>query len=1337
MSKKNIQNTFQKLINKKKWRKLTAAIALVVFGTTYLSVAPDAITMESPSTVESSSEIQIPLIQDQKIICKAWNQDCEQINVEDVITDVIEEVDKPVEPVVEEVEEPVAEEAVEEPVVEEEVEESVAEEAVEEPVVEEVEEPVVEEVEEPVINRLSTRMAVAPRAAATPTGVDFGEFIPKDDPKTTANESGLKLYVYEAGKWVETTTFEHGDKVKVSIDYAVKVPSGENYDQIFYQIPEGIICPEKEESGSVDKDGHEVGTYVIDTTGLITIQFTDGEYKIDTTENYNGKLEFQGIVNVDEDKQDQVVTFDNQEFSFDFNDPEPDDTQEPDITTNKECTGKNNSNYKYQITVHSDKGTNGESVTIEDQFLINNGGVDAAYVAESFKVQKILSNGTSITVNGSDYQIVIDNSKNPSEFKIEGLPFLNKGESYQVQYEAEPNGNASTGTDGGKVIRNRATATSGKLEEHDTVTEVVKEPIIHKEGQYNSETKVATWEVTIKPGDLDITGYEVDDTITIITGQGTEITITNAKLTYKEGNKTITKDIELPFTFKNIPTADEYTITYTTDLSKLPAGEDIDVSNNVSLTKDKTEYKDTYEIPGIHNTIYTFDKTFESMGEESNQYSWQTTIDVPNDTEIKEQLVYKDYIKTTLVDHNGEDIENAHYTTVQALQDMTLREKGIKGGKEILTPIDKENYKIEYVELGGNTRISLDENSDTTTKVETFIVTFLKTYVNSIKGKQIVLDYHTYIDTEGLNPSHQYIIQNSAVIDKNEVVAETTYGEDTSSNLEKESKSPIDGTYSKEAVTYDYDVLYDEDLECACISYRAKFNAGKYSKEQLGDLKLVDRLPEGTTLLTEGVKFEGSQEEIGFFFAKYDNTGRKTFKYTDDTGIEKQYNAKSYFNYISSDDNGQIITFNLTDRFIEDYDALEEIAKDSSFHTAQPLCFYIEYKVKLPDKTAWDDVALKEFTNILSAGEEQVENKVTVTSHDKYISKIGVQETTGTGDSAKTTNNVDYSIKVNEDGKNMDTGEGKDQIVLTDTLKLIGADGAVATLDPISFKVYEYNKESDTKGSALTTSEYSYITELKTEEGVTSYIFYLTVPDEKALIVEYTYEIDTRQDTTVDGFKVENSVALKGSNTYEDEVDVNLIKSESQSSVEQQTLTIKKYEARNEGILLEGATFEFKKWKDIDGDGEYNWENTVFGEDSTQTTDENGMIKLNLYGNNKEQYEKDVLYRYVETVAPTGYQLDTTERYFVFVDKDNPNVSDLNVYFDSLTKPSGVTRENTEVITTSTQILKVANEKIKEYALPSTGGANTIPYMTAAMLFMVATIIYIILTKKEGKEYEK
>lgn len=345
-------------------------------------------------------------------------------------------------------------------------------------------------------------------------------------------------------------------------------------------------------------------------------------------------------------------------------------------------------------------------------------------------------------------------------------------------------------------------------------------------------------------------------------------------------------------------------------------------------------------------------------------------------------------------------------------------------------------------------------------------------------------------------------------------------------------------------------------------------------------------------------------------------------------------------------------------------------------------------------------------------------NTVTVTNEDNKELGTGEQTQTITNNrkedlvekgckSVDGSNNIEYSVAVNKDGKDLlQDGDGG-TLTIKDELKYIHNpwdSKAKITLVPDSVKVYKRNADG-TKGDLLDSSAYSYT---YTETGVRNgsalgddyyedrtNTLTVTIPDNTALILEYRYKVDGVVGKWVNP---SNKATLIGNGNSLDDgnKDHGIQIKESSAGADIIGINVYKVDSNNYGTYLAGAKFSLYKWdeevKDYVIDKAYK----------ELVSDSMGKIDLGELTHNQA-------YKLVEISPPDGYTMTEGAKdgyYFYIVD------SNTNEY--PVCKPDNFSG----TLLSGGQTVYYPNTKRQDYTLPETGGSGTLPFITVGASLM-------------------
>ncbi len=310
----------------------------------------------------------------------------------------------------------------------------------------------------------------------------------------------------------------------------------------------------------------------------------------------------------------------------------------------------------------------------------------------------------------------------------------------------------------------------------------------------------------------------------------------------------------------------------------------------------------------------------------------------------------------------------------------------------------------------------------------------------------------------------------------------------------------------------------------------------------------------------------------------------------------------------------------------------------------------IRYALQLDDATAWNERTLEEktYTNTATWDGASTSSGMTITRPKK-------ERLEKTGNYDETTHQANYTLCINPRAE--DLAPGSDTLELTDTMEseYFGKTGMELMLD--SIKVYEYILQDGdwVKGNEVKDS----VRVEKVEETASMRKYKFILPDEKALVLEYSYKMNPG--TLAREMPVTNTAELAGK-TVGNNVSV---KSDSASAtVDNAVLTVTKTDFdTNLAITANPATFEIYH---------YNRNNKEWDLIRTENTGSNGSFDLKFAQSpaaGSNQLVTGDLYKLVETVAPADYALDETTRYFIW----NNNATDDDKKEAALTAAAGTT----------------------------------------------------------------
>ena len=291
----------------------------------------------------------------------------------------------------------------------------------------------------------------------------------------------------------------------------------------------------------------------------------------------------------------------------------------------------------------------------------------------------------------------------------------------------------------------------------------------------------------------------------------------------------------------------------------------------------------------------------------------------------------------------------------------------------------------------------------------------------------------------------------------------------------------------------------------------------------------------------------------------------------------------------------------------------------------------IQYKVSVSDDPRWKNPSVGEltYTNSATWGERTETTTTTVTRKVEQVKKTGWQDS----DNGR---KLYYQVVINPAGEDLSAGQNKaEKIELWDNIST--TNGAIATGDVNSVKLYFYDYDETvgvTTGKEVPRNMYRIL------EADKNGWLHMEIPNMAALIL--VYDCNVKDGSAAASYQVSNTVTLSNGSKSSDSGITYQVKADATATTAQ--FVLRKKDSYS-GVSLEGAEFtiyqynkETEEWTKWTGNGT-----------GTLTTDENGQASLAVLDSETASCLKpDVLYKLVETKAPTDYQLDATPHYLLF-----------------------------------------------------------------------------------------
>lgn len=310
----------------------------------------------------------------------------------------------------------------------------------------------------------------------------------------------------------------------------------------------------------------------------------------------------------------------------------------------------------------------------------------------------------------------------------------------------------------------------------------------------------------------------------------------------------------------------------------------------------------------------------------------------------------------------------------------------------------------------------------------------------------------------------------------------------------------------------------------------------------------------------------------------------------------------------------------------------------------KPQVFYIRYWVSVAEDASWDDLRTQNtYRNSAEWNGDKAETKTTVKRSYEKLYKTGtiVDEGTDATGNKLATKMINYSVVINPTSdKLLPTSN---TLTLTDTLSFEPSDNTSADLDLSSIHLYGVTLDTTTGNIVADhTNEIGHDRFTATYDSP-NHTMTVTVPDELACVLEYTYQISYPSSTEV---TVKNHANLSG--LVEKWVDTHVVNYDSSATVRFSKFDLNKVDSNDYLVTLPGATFQLAKWNKTAG---------TFEEVCTLKTNASGQITFSLQGSSataeiitesSAQLLCNTLYRIVETYPPDGYAISQSPIYLLW-----------------------------------------------------------------------------------------
>lgn len=401
--------------------------------------------------------------------------------------------------------------------------------------------------------------------------------------------TNAQLKYSDNGVWKDITPdhkIKEGEKVKFIIKYNLP-PNSISHESpvITHKLPDTIKISTESSGNVLNSDKTKiVGSYVISTDGIITINFKNDYVEDNTTGGsfIEGDISFEGEID------NSKVKGENQTIAI------TEDVKIPGITV----LPPDNSDIKVDKSGSQTVNENGE---IEYKVIISskNGTTHPVKVTDWMDNVSLSGGVSGITITGPDGTISPAITQTNSSFEFE-LPAMNPATNYTITYKCK----LADGYNQSKVnidTKNTLKAETEKDNGHNTSWEdehkvTYVQQYLAKAGTKTDDGKII-WTITVNAAKQDISGWQLKDVF-----NNAELTGWPATMTDSAGKRI---DITLPHTF-DPDSHDTYTITYTTDAVAAPGSSN---ANNEVKLKDPNDPSDNPKV----NVQIPVDSTFEPV----------------------------------------------------------------------------------------------------------------------------------------------------------------------------------------------------------------------------------------------------------------------------------------------------------------------------------------------------------------------------------------------------------------------------------------------------------------------------------------------------------------------------------------------------------------------------------------------------------------------------------------------------------------------------------------------------------------------------------------------------
>lgn len=1083
-----------------------------------------------------------------------------------------------------------------------------------------------------------------------------------------------------------------GQTVKVQLNYSFNENEITADNRVAtYKFPNGItLLDSVSDSGNItwrDSTGKDV---VVGTYNIVgdTVTFTYNETFADG-KAFDGDFEFKASASSDSSMENQKINFGGTTGSVTIKKEDLISDLSLSKNVQKDASGKELIKYDstaktldiaYEVVAKTTNGT-GDTVNLTDFFDTVNSSLpsNATYRQDTIKLIKIAADGTEKDVT-TDYQSKLTVG---TELKYDALPELKAGEQYVLRYHATIPVNDDYTY---KAINKVKAEFDGK--DSYTSTEVKNtNPRLTKSGNYDASSRIITWTVKINnPYGEDLRGKTFKDFLPAELEVVGEVKIQRGY--YSDDIKPVSAA-----DFKK----DNYTYTFPTDLAHGPETESFYTIEIKTKVPDNTTVGTTYtntadfDGSGASGDVTVTDRSSylnkslskaEDLETGKKKLTWKTSVSIPTGWN---KITLTDTIHDAEV--NGTEQDGTHYAVLSELKDEIKNNLHLTlfNSTETVTMANASEHDVTF------TVTYYDENNAVVTNDDAHVTKFSIT-AKLADGKTLdatsmeLSNYHTVADISNAGIEEPWLFVNTAASGDKTTDADYTYKKPKEAKLEKlvYNENNFDAAGSKISEL-------DYQKNNGKIYYELTIPTSLTCKDLLTikDLEITDTLPAGVTfdisnVITVGalpLNDDGSVPHQGWLAQTiYGSDGRANYE------ISTTKNFSASKTHIGATDTDRTITFTIN----KGYNV-----------SNKPQVFYIRYWVSVAEDASWDDLRTEnKYRNSAEWNGDKAETETTVKRSYEKLYKTGtiVDEGTDATGNKLATKKINYSVVINPTGDKLLTTSNT--LTLTDTLSFEPSDNTSADLDLSSIHLYGVTLDTTTGNLVADhTNEIGHDRFTATYDSP-NHTMTVTVPDELACVLEYTYQISYPSSTEV---TVKNHANLSG--LVEKWVDTHVVNYDSSATVRFSKFDLNKVDSNDYLVTLPGATFQLAKW---------NSTTKKFEEVRKLTTDAAGQINFGLqdssataksFTESSAQLLCSTLYRIVETDAPTGYALSKSPIYLLWGAFSNTKQDDA---FKTATGETCVNDSEYNQGIDSSKVTYLARGDISAVYVPNTANSITV-----------------------------